>query len=250
MVRKVTVTAEQVNAAADALKADGIKPTSRAIRDSLGNAASLGTINRFLQRWKGGQLRMPAPPRELPAEVRLALLDYVEQQVSASQALLEVELSEQQQEGADLASENENQLDTIDTLTAELEAALEEAARERQVSEQARTELAKAKLRLEGMPRLEKAAEDARMELAKAQFRLEDIPRLEEAAELARTELFQSQLQLEAMHRLEADLALTREELELERHELSETRAELEEERDLRIKAQQFIVDPIFKKQA
>ena len=36
-------------------------------------------------------------------------------------------------------------------------------------------------------------------------------------------------------------------ELEAEREELGETRAELDEERTLRIKAQQFIVDPIFK---
>ena len=50
------------------------------------------------------------------------------------------------------------------------------------------------------------------------------------------------------MLRLEAELASVRAELEMERHELAETRAELEEERDLRIKAQQFIVDPIFKK--
>ena len=46
---------------------------------------------------------------------------------------------------------------------------------------------------------------------------------------------------------METELASVRLELEAEREELGETRAELDEERTLRIKAQQFIVDPIFK---
>lgn len=250
MARKATVTADQVNAAADALKAEGIKPTSRAIRESLGNSACMGTINRLLQRWKGAQERPVVSAPELPPELYRALLDFVAAEATAARTVLEAELSSQQHEVSDLAGENEGQLDTIDTLTAELETVREQYARERQVSEQARTDLAKAQMRLEGLPRLEEAAELARMELAKAQFRLESIPRLEEAAEVARTELFKAQLRLEGMTRLESDLSTMRNELEQERHELGETRAELEEERDLRIKAQQFIVDPIFKKPA
>ena len=54
MGREATITAEQVNAAADGMKADGIKPTSRAIRERLGNTGSMGTINKLLKRWKSG----------------------------------------------------------------------------------------------------------------------------------------------------------------------------------------------------
>ena len=70
---------------------------------------------------------------------------------------------------------------------------------------------------------------------------------MEEAAEAARAELIQAQLKLESLTRVETELAAARLELEAEREELGETRAELDEERTLRIKAQQFIVDPIFK---
>jgi hypothetical protein len=248
MGRKVTVTAEQVNAAADAMKAEGNRPTSRMIRESLGEDACMGTINRLLQRWKGAQERPARASVGLPSALQEALLGYMEEELSAATDLFNAELSEQQREVADLASENEFQLEIIEGQTVELEAARQEAALEREIAEQARTELAKLQLRLEAFPRMEEAAELARMELAKAQFKLEGIPRLEEAAELARSELFKAQLRLESMLRLEAELASVRGELEMERYELSETRAELEEERDLRIKAQQFIVDPIFKK--
>ena len=61
MGRKVTVTAEQVNAAADVMKAEGNRPTSRTIRERLGEDAFMGTINRLLQRWKGVQERPRAP---------------------------------------------------------------------------------------------------------------------------------------------------------------------------------------------
>jgi chromosome segregation ATPase len=247
MARKVTVTAEQVNAAADAMKAEGIRPTSRAIREALGEDASMGSINRLLNRWKGAQERPAEPDLELSDSVQQAIVDFMAAKLNATSEAFEAELAEQHREVADLASENESQLDMIDNLQADLEAARAEVAHEREVAEHARTELAKAQLRLESLPHLEEAAEKAHMELAKAQFKLESIPRLEEAAEQARTELFKNKLQLEAMARLEQELATVRGELEAERHELGEIHAELEEERDLRIKAQQFIIDPIFK---
>lgn len=247
MARKVTVTAEQVNAAADAMKAEGIRPTSRAIRESLGEDASMGSINRLLNRWKSVQERPAEPDLGLSDTVQQAIIDFMAAKLDAVSEAFETELAEQHREVADLAGENESQLDMIDNLQADLEAARAEVAHEREVAEHARTELAKAQLRLESLPHLEEAAEKAHMELAKAQFKLESIPRLEEAAEAARTELFKNKLQLEAMGRLEEELASARAELEAERHELGEIHAELEEERDLRIKAQQFIIDPIFK---
>jgi hypothetical protein len=248
--REVKITAEQVNAAAEALKANGVKVTSRALREQMGNIGCLGTISKLWQRKKSGTQRQIAAVADLSPVLRRAILDFVGQEVSASSAVLEGEMAEHMQEASDLATENERQLELIDTQTGELEALKEELERERVVAGQARTELAKAQLRLESLPRLEAAAEQARMDLAKAQFKLEDIPRLEEAAELARAELIESQLRLEGMGRVEAELAATKVLLEAERDELGEVKAELDEERDLRIKAQQFIVDPIFKKQA
>lgn len=250
MVRAVTLTQDQVNAAADALKGEGAKVNARAVRQQLGTTVCLGTITKLLQRRKAGQERQVAAARDLPPVLQRAILDFVGEEVAQVRNECDAELTEQQQEAADLANENEVQQEAIDTLGADLDAAREELAREREVAEKARTDLAKAQLRLESLPRLEEAAEKARMELAKAQFKLEDIPRLEEVAEQARAELVKMQVQLESMTRLESELASVRGELETDRLELADIRVELEEERILRIKAQQFIVDPIFKKSA
>ena len=239
--------AEQINAAMDAMAAEGQPITVRALREKLGGGACLGTISKLLQRRKAGAQRQIAAAAELSPVLRQAILDFVGQELSTSNSAHEAEMNDNQQELMDLASENERQQELLEVQASELETLRAELERERQVANQARTDLARAQLRLEGLPRLEEAAEQARMDLAKAQFKLEGIPRLEEAAETARAELIQAQLKLETLTRVETELATVRLELEAEREELGETRAELDEERTLRIKAQQFIVDPIFK---
>ena len=239
--------AEQINAAMDAMAAEGQPITVRALREKLGSGACLGTISKLLQRRKAGAQRQIAAAAELSPVLRQAILDFVGQELTANNSAHEAEMNENQQELMDLASENERQQELLEVQASELETLRAELKRERQVANQARTDLARAQLRLEGLPRLEEAAEQARMDLAKAQFKLEGIPRLEEAAETARAELIQAQLRLETLTRVETELATVRLELEAEREELGETRAELDEERTWRIKAQQFIVDPIFK---
>jgi len=170
------------------MKADGIKPTSRAIRERLGNTGSMGTINKLLQRWKSGQERQAATALTVPPALQRAMLDFMDQELTAARAALEAELADQQQEAADLATENERQLEIIEARTEQLEAlsiekaaaegkagqlsadldtTRDEAGRERQAAELARTELAKAQLRLESMPRLENDLAAVRNELAK-----------------------------------------------------------------------------------
>lgn len=187
MARESTITAEQVNAVADAIKAEGGKPTSRAVRERLGNTGSMGTINRLLQQWKGSHERRAASALVLPASLQNSILDFMEQALAAERAGLEAELDLQQREAADLAVENERQAETIEKLdeqivilngeraaaegkatqlAKDLEAAHAEANAERQAAEHARTELAKAQLRLEAMPRLEADLETARAETA------------------------------------------------------------------------------------
>jgi chromosome segregation ATPase len=248
MGRAATVTAEQVNSIADALAAEGVKLSSRAVRERLDGNAGLGTISKFLHRRKTNQERKRASVMELPHELRRAVLDFVNEELNEARGEFDAELTEHQQEATDLANENEAQVVTIETQATELESLREELAKQLEAADEARTELAKAKLRLEDMPRLEDAAAAARAELAKAQFKLEGMPRLEAAAEAARAELVKLQVRLEAMNRLEAELGTVKAELEAERTEMVDLRIELDEERDLRIKAQQFIVDPIFKR--
>lgn len=188
MGREAVITAEQVYAAADAMKAEGLKPTSRAVRERLGNVGSMGTINKLLQRWKANQERDVTAALVLPPALQRAVLEFMDQELTAARASLEADLAEQQQETADLATENERQADAIQSLTDQLEAlsieraeaegkaaqltvdldaARDDAARERQAAESARTELAKAQLRLEAMPRLEADLSAVRDELAR-----------------------------------------------------------------------------------
>lgn len=176
MGRESTITYEQIAAIADAMKTEGVKPTSRAMRERLGNTGSMGTINKLLGRWKSGQERQISAALVLPPALQRVLLEFMDTELTAARTTLEAELAEQQQEAADLATENERQViendaqaDTIELLRAEvsthqgragqLESDLvvsrDEAARERSGAELARTELAKAQLRLEAMPRLE-----------------------------------------------------------------------------------------------
>ncbi len=176
MGREATITFEQVAAVADAMKTGGVKPTSRAVRERLGNTGSMGTINKLLGRWKSGQERQISASLVLPPALQRVLLEFMDSELTAARATLEAELADQQQEASDLATENERQIienesqaEAIELLRAEvskhqgragqlesdLVAARDEAARERSGAELARTELAKAQLRLEAMPRLE-----------------------------------------------------------------------------------------------
>lgn len=187
MGREATITPEQVHAIADAIKAEGGKPTLRAVRERLGSG-SMGTVATLLQQWRSGQERQTATNLVLPPSLQRVILEFMAAELSAARAPLEAELAEQQQAAADLAAENERQTGTIEgqasalealaaekataegkaeQLTADLAGAKEEAIRERQAAEQARTELAKAMLRLEAMPRLEEDLAVMRAELAK-----------------------------------------------------------------------------------
>jgi colicin import membrane protein len=186
MGREAKITYEQVAAAADAMKVAGSKPTSRSIRERLGNTGSMGTINKLLQDWRAGQERQIANALALPATLQRAILEFMDQELSSAKASLEAELAEQQQEAFDLATENERQAfdieDKNDTAAAlqanlatlqgrivqmetDLATARNDAFREREAAEAARIDLAKALLRLEAMPRLEADLATLRAEL-------------------------------------------------------------------------------------
>ncbi|KWE97889.1 DNA-binding protein [Burkholderia ubonensis] len=186
MAREATITLEQVYAIADAMKAEGGKATLRGVRERLGNVGSMGTIAKHLQRWRAEQERQPSAALAVPAALQRVIVEWMDQELTTARAPLEAELAEQQQAAADLATENERQAEVISArddeietlslekaeaegkaaqLTVDVDAAREEAARERQAAEQARTELAKALLRLEAMPRLEADLAAVRAEL-------------------------------------------------------------------------------------
>ena len=175
MARETTITQEQVNATADTIRAEGQRPTARAVRERIGSG-SMATVLKFLQAWQSGQVRTVDAPVTLPANLQRALVDCIEQEIAAARANLGDDLAAAQQANADLIAENERQAatiqtqaDTIDSERAaiaeqwgridELKKALEQSelaeAMQQQAAEHARTELAKAQLRLEALPDLE-----------------------------------------------------------------------------------------------
>ncbi len=185
MAREATITQEQVNAVADTIRAGGSKPTARAVREALGGG-SMATVLKYLQAWQAGQVRVAENPVVLPAGLQRALVDFVAQEVASAKASLQDDLVAIQQANGDLISESERQASTIEmqaealeTLQAknaalagrlaqiesDLAKAVDDVAGERQAGEHARTELAKAQLRLEALPRFEAEAHRLRAEL-------------------------------------------------------------------------------------
>ena len=170
------------------MKGAGSKPTSRSIRERLGNVGSMDTVNKHLQTWRANPERQVASVPILPAGLQRAILEFMGQELASAKAVLESDLAEQQQEMVDLATENERQAANIDekaqALTAvraelatlqgklgqmesDLASAKEDADRERKASEAARIDLAKALLKLEAMQRLEADLNDLRVKLNK-----------------------------------------------------------------------------------
>lgn len=186
MPREATITFEQVAAAADAIKAAGNKPTLRAVREQIGSG-SFATVQRHLAQWQGGQGRQAEAALTLPPALQRAILEFMGQEMATQRAGIEAALAEAQSVAADLAREGEQMAEEIVRLQSDLGAALEQgerltgqleqltserdrvsaeaadaidaakadAARERASAEDLRVELARATLRLEGMPRLE-----------------------------------------------------------------------------------------------
>ena len=144
MAREPSITAEQVYAVADAIRAEGGKPTSRAVRERLGNVGSMGTINRFLQQWKSSHERKSTGVLSLPVALQNSILDFLEQELAMSRAGLEAELAEQQQEAGDLATENERQSEVIERLNEQVSILGEERAAAEGKSAQLAADLEKA----------------------------------------------------------------------------------------------------------
>jgi hypothetical protein len=185
MAREANITQDQVSRAAESIRDAGDRPTARAIRERLGTG-SMATVLKLFQAWQDAQVRPAETPVVLPQALQRGLLDFVAAEVDRSRAELHAELDIANQANADLIVESERQSLIVENLTASLEAAhaekaqlagrlaqveaerdaaREEASAERAAAESARTDLAKALLRLDAMPRLEKDLDELRQEL-------------------------------------------------------------------------------------
>ncbi|WP_176072130.1 DNA-binding protein [Paraburkholderia phenazinium] len=243
MAREANITQDQVSRAAESIRDAGGRPTARAIRERLGTG-SMATVLKFFQAWQDAQVRPAEAPVVLPQALQRGLLDFVAAEVDRSRAELHAELDIANQANADLIVESERQSLIVENLTASLEAAhaekaelagrlaqveaerdaaREEAFAERAAAESARTDLAKALLRLEAMLRLEKDLDEVRQELE-----TERAARVgaEQAAAVAAAKLEAS---LDARQALERSLDESKHHAQEKDAELAGVRTELRE---------------------
>lgn len=186
MARESSITFEQVAAAADNIKAQSQKPTARNVREALG-AGSMATVLKFLQQWQSGQVRQSQTIDDtLDVSIVRAISNQIATKVQEATADATAQLADLQSETDTLITENERQAAELENKAIELAALQEQhsalAGRteqledenerqaaallaERQASEGARVELAKAELRLEAVPRIEAEIEKVRLEL-------------------------------------------------------------------------------------
>lgn len=200
MPREASITYDQVVTYSEAIVAEGGKPNPRLIRDRHGSG-SLGTIHKLFQQWEASRAPKIESPASLPPTVQRAILEFMGRELALARGDLEGRLAQAQASITDLATDNERQSVRIETFQAliddlqadkavlegrigqmstELATARDELVRERQAAEGARTELAKALLRLEAMPRLEADLVNAREE-----YRIADQRRQEAERDLA-----------------------------------------------------------------
>lgn len=184
MGRELSITQEQVTAAINEIKAEGGKPSLRNVRDRLGSGSN-GTIARMMQNNTSASVNADLV---LPPELQRAILEFLAKELQAVRLPMETNLAELQNLYSELAADNDRQAEAIELqkeelaamaaekataegksgqLLAEVSELKEEAARERSAAESARTELAKAILRLEAMPRLESDLSAVRADLEK-----------------------------------------------------------------------------------
>lgn len=202
MARDATITLDDVAAAAEAITAEGARPTLRGVRDRLGRG-SLGTVQKLLAQWHAQRHRAAeASAINLPTSVQNAIMAFVGEQVAAGKADLETQLAEAQQAAADLAAEVERQASAIEELEQALDAERQAKAQYVGQVEQLKADLDDVRAEL---ARERQATEESRLELAKASLRLEAIPRLE--AELER---LREALDIERQARHEAEIKLAR----------------------------------------
>lgn len=207
MAREPSITYEQVAAAAVNLKAQSQKPTARNVREVLG-VGSMATVLKFLQQWQSGQVRQSqAIDDTLDVTIVRAISNQIASKVQDATAEATAQLADLQSETDTLITENERQTAELESKAVELSALQEQhsalAGRtkqledenkrtaealiaERQVSEVARVELAKAELRLEAVPRIEAEIEKVRLELAEERIKSSS---LHEAAAVANAKL-------------------------------------------------------------
>lgn len=116
---KTDITQERVNAIAEALVAEGLKPGARNIRQRLGNKGSPNTILKFIQNWQSGNNGAPTAAAEivLPTALQKVLVEFIGKSVEEGKASLQEDLLEAQQLQSELIAEHDElSADLVETI--------------------------------------------------------------------------------------------------------------------------------------
>lgn len=224
----ITITQEQVNAAADAICAEGNKPNVLDVRKRM-KSGSISAVWRLFQVWQTSQAEPVEQTVSVPTELQRTLEEFVTRQVDSAKSLFESEIQSLRQVNSEIMAEIEQQEQQLIQQGVELNSA---KAIKNEISgrfEQLHAELKRAREEIE----IEKeSATQSRMELVKAQLKLESVPRLE--ADL--DQLYKT-LELERVAKLNAE------------HSAKALTAKLETEVAARKKAETDLLDLLRRKE-
>lgn len=197
MARESTITFEQVAAAADSIKSQGGKPTARSVRDVLGTG-SMATVLKFLQEWKGGQIRQSqAIDDTLDPSIARAISNQIAGKVQEATADTTARLADLQSEVDAVIQENENLIADRSSIHHELLALQEQYASLTGRAQQLEADSAR---RAAELATARMAAEAARVALAKSELRLEAVPRIEAELLSVRAELVAERIKSAEQH--------------------------------------------------
>ena len=177
---RIGITFEQVSAAADALRGEGMNPTIKAVRERLGTG-SPNTIHEHLKKWREARPVAAVAAPELPASLASALAEEIARAAASARAEVQESLVQAQAELDELAASGQ-QLEAERDALADQVAALT-SDRDTQAGRVAQLDTALTAAQ-ESIEREQKAAEQARIELATANVRAEQQAKTE-AAQLA-----------------------------------------------------------------
>jgi len=162
------ITYDQVSAAADAIIGDGLQPTISAVREKTGGSPT--TVHKHLTAWKTTRPQAMASAPELPASLLLQLATELEKSAAQARAEIEHKLVQAQADAAELAAageqievERDDLLEQITALTTDRDTIAGKADQKEQ----------DIKILVERVEREQNAAENARIELAKSQLKID-----------------------------------------------------------------------------
>lgn len=183
MTRQSPIDFEAVAAAADACRQAGQGTTLRAVHARLGRG-SLSTVSRHLQTWSAAQPRAAASPAALPDSLVRSLTAWIAAERDAARAEVAAEVAALKDERDLLGEVNadlDDQRQSLESRVVELQAAV--AGRDGQI--------AQYQVQVEGLRQdlvvATEGSQEARSLLVKAELRLEVLPRLEQDLEHLRT---------------------------------------------------------------